>query len=116
MKNTVRLNFEFPRDEYPYLKLMLAKRGVSLRELANKLLTQEIAEDEESYLNREIERRLEECKNDEPISWEEAKLRAGWTEQLRDPNLSKIRKGHGKNTEKRSGQNRPRNSSTGKKS
>lgn len=25
-KNTVRLNFEFPRSQYPYLKMVCAKR------------------------------------------------------------------------------------------
>ena len=30
MKNNVRLNFEFPRSEYPYLKMICAEKGVSL--------------------------------------------------------------------------------------
>ena len=30
MKDTVRLNFEFPRSYYPYLKMILAGKGMSL--------------------------------------------------------------------------------------
>jgi len=38
MKDTVRLNFEFPMSEYPYLKLMCVEKGISFRDFATKLL------------------------------------------------------------------------------
>ena len=47
MKDTVRLNFEFPMSEYPYLKLMRVEKGISFREFATELLMNTIEEYED---------------------------------------------------------------------
>lgn len=47
MKNTVRINFDFPRKHYPYLKMLCAKKGISMKEFATKLLIKELEEYED---------------------------------------------------------------------
>ena len=54
--NTVRLNFEFPREDYPYLKMMCAAKGVSFRELATELLQNAI----EEYANLDLAKKARE--------------------------------------------------------
>ena len=80
MKDTVRLNFEFPRKEYPYLKMMLAKRGVSLKDFAIELILKEIEEYEDSLLAKIAEERLDEMDESENISCDEACRLAGWND------------------------------------
>ena len=50
MKDTVRLNFEFPMSEYPYLKLMRVEKGISFREFSTELLMNTIEEYEDKKL------------------------------------------------------------------
>lgn len=78
MKTTVRLNFEFPREEYPFLKMLCAEKGVSLREFATELLMQAIEEYEDRILARKARKRLKEINKDDNISFDEAKKLAGW--------------------------------------
>ena len=49
-KNNVRLNFDFPKEEYPYLKMMLAHKGVSLREFMCELILNAIEDYEDDLL------------------------------------------------------------------
>ena len=78
MKQTVRLNFDFPREEYPYLKLLCAKRGVTLKTFATDLLTKAIEDAEDEMLAKEARERLENLKEEDLISWDEAVKKAGW--------------------------------------
>jgi hypothetical protein len=80
MKETVRLNFEFPREEYPYLKMLCAQKGVSLKDLATELLIEAIEEYEDEQLALKANKRLEEMKDkeSETVTWEEACRLAGW--------------------------------------
>lgn len=50
MKDSIRLNFEFPRSEYPSLKMLCAKQGLSLKDFATQLLIQAIEEAEDHWL------------------------------------------------------------------
>ena len=43
-KNSIRLSFEFPREEYPYLKIFCAKKKISIGEFITNLLIKYIAE------------------------------------------------------------------------
>lgn len=78
MKNTIRINFEFPKKEYPFLKMMCAERGVSLREFATELLVQAIEEYEDHKLSRKARKRLKEMKPEDIISFDQAAKEAGW--------------------------------------
>lgn len=78
MKETVRLNFEFPRSEYPYLKLMCAEKGISFREFATELLMNTIEEYEDKKLAKKARKRLKNMNSDDNIPFEKASKEAGW--------------------------------------
>ena len=77
-KDTIRLNFEFPLSEYPYLKMVCAKKGLSLREFATQLLVKAIEEAEDEMLAQKANKRLEIMKPEDLIPFDEASKLAGW--------------------------------------
>lgn len=81
-KDTVRINFEFPINEYPYLKMVCAKKGLSLRDFATNTLIKAIEEAEDEILTQKANERLESMNPEDIISWEEAKRLAGWDEKI----------------------------------
>ncbi len=78
MKNTVRLNFEFPRKHYPYLRMLCAEKGQSLKDFASDLLIREIEEYEDRQLALKAEMRLGELKDSDLIDFNDATRLAGW--------------------------------------
>lgn len=60
MKETVRLNFEFPREHYPFLKMICAQMGVSMKDFATDLLISAIEEHEDRLLAKKAQKRLDE--------------------------------------------------------
>lgn len=80
MKDTIRLNFEFPRSEYPYLKLMCAERGLSFRELATEMLMNSLEEYEDRKFAKKARKRLRELDPKENVSFDKAAKDAGWEE------------------------------------
>ena len=81
MKQTVRLNFEFPREEYPYLKMICAQKGISLREFATEMLIKAIEEYEDEMLAKKANERLESLERSDLIDWEEACDLSGWNNE-----------------------------------
>ena len=77
-KDTIRLNFEFPLSEYPYLKMVCAKKGLSLRNFATNILLKAIEEAENEMLAQKANERLESLKPEDLIPFEEAARLAGW--------------------------------------
>lgn len=80
-KDTIRLNFDFPREEYPYLKMLCAQKGMSLKEFATKLLIRAIEEYEDEYLAKKGNERLESMHEGDTVSWNEARGLAGWDDE-----------------------------------
>lgn len=78
MKDTVRINFEFPKEHYPYLKMLCAKKGVSLREYASDLLIQSLEDFEDAQLAAMADDRLKDFDEDNLISFDDACREAGW--------------------------------------
>lgn len=78
MKDTVRLNFEFPKKDLPYLKMLLAKKGVSLKAFATEMILKAIEEYEDALFDAEACERLKNTKEENWISWDEACRLAGW--------------------------------------
>ena len=78
MKDTVRLNFEFPRSKYPYLKLICAEQGVSFKDFATEILLETIEEYEDKKLAKKAKKRLEELDAQDNISFDKAIKEAGW--------------------------------------
>jgi len=81
MKETVRLNFEFPRERYPYLKMLCAQKGKTMRAFATELLLQAIEEYEDELLTKKANKRIQEMKEEDNVSWDEACRAAGWDEE-----------------------------------
>lgn len=78
MKDTIRLNFEFPREYYPYLKMLCAHKGKSLKAFASELLIRELEEYEDRHLANKAEQRLREMDEKDNIDFEKAAELAGW--------------------------------------
>ena len=78
MKETVRLNFEFPRKYYPYLKMVIARKGKSLKDFASEILIEAIEKDEDEKLAARANDRLINMKTEDLIPWDEATHLAGW--------------------------------------
>ena len=82
-EETVRLNFEFPKKEYPYLKLICAEQGVSFKEFATVMLLKAIEEYEDKMLTQKANERLKEMVKEDAISWDEACKLAGWDDEAK---------------------------------
>lgn len=80
MKETVRLNFDFPREDYPYLKMLCAEKGISFRQFATEIIIRSIEDYEDEILAQEARRSIGEMNNEDSISWNEARRLAGWTD------------------------------------
>lgn len=78
MKDTVRLNFDFPKDQYPFLKMACAMRGTTFRNLVTELLMKAIEEIEDEHLAKLADERLANIDKNELVSWDEATKLAGW--------------------------------------
>lgn len=103
MKKTVRLNFEFPREHYPFLKMTCAKQGLSLKDFASGLLIQAIEEYEDSLLTKKAQARLAEIDQNENIDFKEASRLAGWdnAEEIQNPIQQALPERPSKNPKKR---------------
>ena len=77
-KATVRINFDFPKEEYPYLKFICSKRGISIRKQMTEVVLKLIEEYEDLELSQICDERIKSRKEEDLISWDEAKKLAGW--------------------------------------
>ncbi len=72
-----KLSVEFPAEEYVYLKMACAKKGVSLKDFVNQAVIRSIHEYEDELDLKAIEQITEEdIKNAQP--WEDVKRELGW--------------------------------------
>ncbi|MEI8365063.1 MAG: hypothetical protein WCF65_01475 [Parachlamydiaceae bacterium] len=76
--NTHRLNIEFPQDEYTYLKMMCAEKGVSIKDFVIPLILRAMEEEEDALLIRKAKKRLKNTDAKDLIPIEEAFKEAGW--------------------------------------
>jgi hypothetical protein len=76
--NTHRLNIEFPSDEYTYLKMVCAEKGVTIKDFVVPLILRAIEEEEDALLIRKAQQRLKNIDPDGLIPIEEAFKEAGW--------------------------------------
>jgi hypothetical protein len=75
---TQRLNIEFPSDEYTYLKMLCAEKGVSIKDFVVPLILKAIEEEEDALLIRKAQNRLKNIDPDNLIPIEDAFKEAGW--------------------------------------
>ncbi|MGZ3633903.1 MAG: hypothetical protein ACXWM7_06480 [Parachlamydiaceae bacterium] len=76
--NTHRLNIEFPSEEYTYLKMLCAEKGVTIKDFVVPLILKAIEEEEDSLLIRKAQHRLKNLNPDELIPIDQAFKEAGW--------------------------------------
>lgn len=76
--NTHRLNIDFPSDEYAYLKVICAEKGVSIKDFVTPLILQAIENEEDVLLSKKAQHRLKNMSSDDLISIEDAFKEAGW--------------------------------------
>ena len=72
------LNFDFPKEIYPYLKLMCAKKGISFKDLATELILAAIDGYEDTELSEIAQKRLREMDSENNIPFDKAIEQAGW--------------------------------------
>lgn len=73
----VRLNFDFPRNYYAYLKMLCTQKGITLKDFATRLLIQAIEDEEDAQLAKEAIHRLETTKEEDFIPWKKARRLIG---------------------------------------
>lgn len=76
-KHYKRLSVEFPAEEYVYLKMACAKKGVSLKDFVNQAVIRSIEEYEDELDLKALEQVTEEDKKNAQ-SWEDVKRELGW--------------------------------------
>lgn len=76
--STHRLNIEFPSDEYTYLKMLCAEKGVSIKDFVVPLILRAIEEEEDALLVKKAENRLKKMDPTDLIPIEDAFREAGW--------------------------------------
>lgn len=89
--DTVRLNFDFPRKHYPYVKLLCAEKNLTFREFATRLLIKELEEYEDSVLFKKAKDRLDKLDKSQNIAIEEAFKLAGWEECQKNTKSNSIK-------------------------
>lgn len=76
--STHRLNIEFPSDDYVYLKMLCAEKGVSIKDFVVPLILKAIKEEEDALLIRKARQRLKNMDPMDLIPIKDAFKEAGW--------------------------------------
>lgn len=71
-----KVTFDFPADEYVYLKMACAKQGVSMKDFLTRSVIKSIEEYEDALDVAALRKSRQE--NEIPIPWKEAEKRLGW--------------------------------------
>ena len=78
MKDLVRVNFDFPKEDYFCLKMLCLKSGVSMRKHISSLIMQSLEEFEDKRDCEIAKERLSEMKDEDLIPFDDACRDAGW--------------------------------------
>ena len=73
-----RLNIEFPSDDYTYLKMLCAEKGVSIKDFVVPLILRAMKDEEDTLLIRKAQQRLKNMNPADLIPIEDAFKEAGW--------------------------------------
>ena len=76
--HTHRLNVDFPSDDYTYLKMLCAEKGVTIKDFVVPLILKAIEEEEDALLTRKAQQRLKNIDASDLIPIEDAFKEAGW--------------------------------------
>ena len=72
-----KVTFEFPADEYVFLRMACAKQGVTMKEFITSSVMKNI-EEYECELDSKALAEITEQDREESISWDEMEKRIGW--------------------------------------
>ncbi len=78
MPQTKRLNFDFPYEEYGYLKLMCHKLNTTMKDFCTQKIIEAIEEEEDNLWADRLEKHIAEAAPADFVSWEEMKKLARW--------------------------------------
>ena len=73
-----RLNIDFPSDDYTYLKMLCAEKGITIKDFVIPLILRAMEEEDDALLSRKAQQRLKNMNPDDLIPIEEAFKEAGW--------------------------------------
>jgi hypothetical protein len=77
---STRLNVEFPSDDYTYLKMLCAEKGLSIKDFVVPLILKAMQEEEDALLIRKARKRLNNMNPSDLIPIEDAFNEAGWND------------------------------------
>ena len=69
-----KVTFDFPAEEYVYLKMTCAKQGISMKEFLTRSAIKSIQEYEDEIDIQD----LRKARSEPSIPWEEAEKKLGW--------------------------------------
>jgi len=73
-----KVTFEFPVEEYIYLKMACAKQGVSMKDFITRATIRSVEDYEDEMDRASIEAAKKDTETHGTISWEEMEKRLGW--------------------------------------
>lgn len=76
--STHRLNIEFPSDDYTFLKMLCAEKGVTIKDFVVPLILKALEKEEDALLKRKAKQRLKNMDPNDLIPIEDAFKEAGW--------------------------------------
>lgn len=75
---STRLNVDFPSDDYTYLKMLCAEKGVSMKDFVVPLVLRAMEDEEDALLIKKAQKRLRNIDQKDLIPIEDAFKEAGW--------------------------------------
>ena len=78
--STHRLNIDFPSEDYAYLKVLCAEKGLSIKDFVLPLILKGMEDAEDALLFRKAQQRLKNTNPDDLIPIEDAFKEAGWND------------------------------------
>lgn len=73
-----KITFEFPIEEYVYLKIACAKQGVKMKDFITKTVIRSIEDYEDELDRSSLETARKDTLESGSMSWEEMKKDLGW--------------------------------------
>lgn len=75
---STRLNVDFPSDDYTYLKMLCAEKGVSMKDFVVPIVLRAMEDEEDALLIKKAQKRLRNIDPKDLIPIEDAFKEAGW--------------------------------------
>lgn len=73
-----KLTFEFPAEEYVYLKMACAKKGLKMKDFLTEAVIRGVEDLEDEYDRESLKAGRLEASKGETVSWEEMEKTLGW--------------------------------------